>query len=405
MVFKSLPLHHAMLGPVYARILPRLGYQISWVVAHDVTARRDKNQYAWDDSEVFSVPRWKEPKGKVALFLFDIGTQLRVAFHAMLNLKKGRFDVVQVRNDILLGLLCIALARFYGCRFVYQISYPFPESLIEQAEIRTGKASLLRRVFAGAQIYLRGQIIRHADLVLTISDEMKRRFQNEGVDKGKLFSFPLGTSCPRIPKEKEIAALRATHPFLCRNSKLVLYFGAIQRVRQLDFLLSVASRVCVAEPDIKWLLIGPGPHDEIKRLQALRDKLGISENVFFLGKVPRNEINRYLRLAILSVSPIPPTETYLVSSPTKVVESLALACPVVGTPIPDQAELIKRSGGGLLSHFEQGMFSASVLELVQHPDRAKEMGKAGMDYVRRKRSYQALANVLDERYKLLLAVK
>jgi glycosyltransferase involved in cell wall biosynthesis len=66
------------------------------------------------------------------------------------------------------------------------------------------------------------------------------------------------------------------------------------------------------------------------------------------------------------------------SMPTKVIEYLAHGIPAVSTPLPVPADLIRRSGGGVLVPFRDVPATvAAVLELYADPEAAREMGRAG----------------------------
>lgn len=131
--------------------------------------------------------------------------------------------------------------------------------------------------------------------------------------------------------------------------------------------------------------------------------MGVSERVLFRDPVPRHDVPLYLTLADISVAPIPTSPIYRISSPTKTIESLAMGCPVVGTSIPDQSEIITQSGGGLVVEFIEESFAGAVIKLLSNPDEAKLCGERGRDYVRLHRSYACLAKSVDGYYRQMLA--
>ena len=90
----------------------------------------------------------------------------------------------------------------------------------------------------------------------------------------------------------------------------------------------------------------------------------------------------------------------MASSPTKAVESLALEVPVVGTPIPSQAERIAASGS--IAPFVEEPFAAAVAGLLADPPAARRMGARGRRHVRFHRSYERLAGSVEARYVALV---
>jgi glycosyltransferase involved in cell wall biosynthesis len=94
----------------------------------------------------------------------------------------------------------------------------------------------------------------------------------------------------------------------------------------------------------------------------------------------------------------------VVSSATKVVESLGMAVPVVTNgEIPDQRELVERSGGGLVTAYDPDALAEAVVALLRDPAEAARRGEAGRRYVSAHRSYEVLARELASRYETLVA--
>ena len=48
--------------------------------------------------------------------------------------------------------------------------------------------------------------------------------------------------------------------------------------------------------------------------------------------------------------------------------------------------------------YDEKEFANAIIELLDNPDKAKEMGKLGYQYVKKNRSYEVLANKLEQRY-------
>ncbi len=91
------------------------------------------------------------------------------------------------------------------------------------------------------------------------------------------------------------------------------------------------------------------------------------------------------------VSPVPPTPYFLLSSPTKLMESLGVGRPVVANDIPDQAVLLADSGGGLCVPYDESAFGDAMLALARDPERREAMGRRGAAHMAAYRDYAVLA--------------
>lgn len=403
-VLPRLPVDHAMQSTVYAEILPDLGFDVTWLVTHSKGSDANIKNYKWKKSSVISFPVAAGVSIKLFSLVCALYNDLNAAIRSWQFCRFRSVSILQVRNDIFSAILHTIVSRLVGCKFVFQISFLFPEAFVEIEAIRSKKVPRLRRGILNVQRYFRYLAMRRSDCVLTISDEMKRLFEKEGIAADKMVPFPLGTNCPPLPSSFEIDHLRNEFTFLADGSPLILYFGAIERIRQLEFVIYVAEIVFKKYPDARWIFLGHGPKTEFDRLIKVRDALGLKEVVHFVDRVPREQVNIYLKIALLSVSPIPITNTFVVSSPTKTLESLAVGCPVVGTPIPDQADLLEKSKGGLIAPFQPDLFARAVEVFLGDPVKARQMGQDGMQYVRRERSYRTLGGMIGERYADMIGI-
>jgi glycosyltransferase involved in cell wall biosynthesis len=140
--------------------------------------------------------------------------------------------------------------------------------------------------------------------------------------------------------------------------------------------------------------------EDIEWLKSQTFDLGIAQNVIFTGWVDR--LQPYILAADLGVSPIVPLPIYTISSPTKLVETLAAARPVVANDIPDQQKILAESGGGLCTAYEERAFADAIVWLLRHPAEAQAMGQRGRTYIETHRSHEVLArHVLDAYARLL----
>jgi glycosyltransferase involved in cell wall biosynthesis len=185
--------------------------------------------------------------------------------------------------------------------------------------------------------------------------------------------------------------------------RVLVYLGALDRSRRLDVLLQVFAAVRLQAPDTALLMIGRAsePADEawLKREAEL---LGVTDHVVWAGWLPMQTAWSYAKSAHIGLSPIPPGRLFDISSPTKAVEYLALGLPVVGNDIPDQAEVITRSGAGVCVPFDVDLFAQAVVDLLADPGRCLDLAARGPAYVIRHRSYEVLAALVAERYRGLV---
>lgn len=310
-------------------------------------------------------------------------------------LRKGRYDFIQIKDKFISGLMAMIAAKMYRTKVIYWLSYPFPEA--DLYSVREGIARypffyFIRGLFFKFLLYR--VIMGRADHIFVQSEQMKKDVASMGIPEAKLTPVPMGISLEMIPyKQAE------PNSKINGNEKRVVYLGTLIKVRKMDFMIRVFQKVLGEVPNTKLYLIGGGddPTDE----QILMDevtRLGIEQTVVFTGFVPMKEAWRYVSKADVCVSAFYPTPILNSTSPTKLIEYMAMGKPVVANDHPEQSLIISESGGGICVPYDEEAFATAIVELLNDPARAREMGIKGRHYVEKHRSYSAITGTVEKEY-------
>lgn len=376
------PTDHPVLETVFTRHLPELGYQPVWVM-RPAAPEYSGQQALWNGTPVYVTrQRYRQPVLKQVEAAWEY---LRLGAAV---LRERPVDLVQARTGLIEGLCAWWLARRHGKPFVYQ--YSFPEALGRRERRRQqGRNRLFTEISYRLELEIVRFLMRQASLVLAISDTMRRIWEARGVKR--IVSFPLGAD---VSVDPDAVTPAAAPP------DTIGYFGSMAPERRLTFLIDVFQQVHAAVPTAHLLLVGDA---EGSGLPEYVDQRGLRDSVTFVGRVPRREVPRYLKAMRCSLAPIPPEPMYTLSSPTKVVESLALGVPVVANrEIDDQREIIEACGGGYVAPYETGAFAEAILRLLRDPADAAARGRAGRQFIEKHRSYAAMSQKLAEYYDQVL---
>jgi glycosyltransferase involved in cell wall biosynthesis len=185
--------------------------------------------------------------------------------------------------------------------------------------------------------------------------------------------------------------------------RVVLYLGRIAQSRKSDFLLDVAAQLRESMPETLLVIAGDAPSDdEMAWMRREIANRGLEDHVLLTGWLPQRTALGYAVRAEVGLSPIPRGTLFDVSSPTKLVEYLALGIPSVANDIPDQRLVIDESGAGLCVPMEAGAFAAATLQLLNNPEQARQFGMRGPAYVKSHRTYDILGQHVARTYKKIL---
>ena len=327
-------------------------------------------------------------------------------FHCGALLRHSRdVDAIQVRDQVFIGFIGLMIARIRGIKFIYWMSFPFPEGHLEMARTRSLGFSPLRRLAGLARgklgfFVLYRVVARHADHVFVQSQRMLEVIAERGVRRERMTAVPMGVDLAQV----RAAAIEPASDHRLVNGRVLVYLGALDRVRRIDFLLHVLARVKADIPRVLLVLAGDASEPgDVQWLQREATRIGIHGSVIWLGWVPPEQAWRYVKAAEVGLSAIPPGPLYDVSSPTKALEYMALGIPVVATRIPDQEQVLAQSGAGVAVEYDLVAFADAIVDLLMEPGRARAMGARGPEYVARERDYPVLAARVAVVYRAVLA--
>jgi glycosyltransferase involved in cell wall biosynthesis len=357
---------------IFGEQLPRIGYQVSFLLpnAH-ATGRCPQTQ-----------ARASSPGGL-------IGADLRSFYlEACATIRAETPDVVVVRNDVALGLVTLALARSHRIPFVFIRAFPLEDYIIRNrlhGRALTELFKVRRRV-----LYW---LLRRSSLVVVRSDAYAAHLEDRGVCPSRIVRVPAGFDSSLQPCRGDNEQLRKELGL--GDSFVILYLGAMDRPRRLPFLIGLVPRLLARGVRAKLLMVGGRP-SEVEELKECARRKQMIDNVRFTGTVSRECVRELCSVADVSVSALPPTPEYVVSTPAKVVESLGLGVPVVvNREILDQMQLVDASGGGVAVAYREQEYVEALAFVASNPEERARMGARGRRYVLRHRSYAKLAGVVD----------
>ena len=106
--------------------------------------------------------------------------------------------------------------------------------------------------------------------------------------KGKVSVVPLGTDFKPNSDSEELTRL-ANKTYSLKDDEFVfLFVGRIVKVKNIGFTLKALSIVKKKNPNFKFLLAGDG--EQLDELKELAEKLGLADNVKFLGFKSREDL-------------------------------------------------------------------------------------------------------------------
>jgi glycosyltransferase involved in cell wall biosynthesis len=194
-----------------------------------------------------------------------------------------------------------------------------------------------------------------------------------------------GIPAAKITVIRTAAALRRFSPDPCRTQSLkrsldfaeddplLALVGRLEPQKGHKVLIEALPSVLREFPRVCVVFLGEGSlRAELETLVAER---GLSHQVRFAGY--QTNIEDWLAVTDLSVLP-----SFYEGLPMSAIESLAMGCPMVATAVDGTPEVVMDGKTGLLvPPGDPARLAEAICEMLRHPQRAREMGRAGREFV------------------------
>ncbi len=377
---------------VFAEGLAARGHRIDWIMqAAEPTGPHGEQPFKGGTAPAPRIhaggSRWARLRRHLA--------GVRNDFKVFGLLRRHRYSLVQIKDKYLGALVAIAAAKLNGVPVFYWLAYPHGEASLYAARSGVARYGWWYRMRGALQRWLLYRVIMPScSHVFVQSEQMRLDVAREGIPPEAM------TAVPSSLNLRDFDAATVGDDETETTPPTVVYLGTLLRERQLDFIVRAHALVVASIPEARLTFVGSGwmPDDEAL-LRSEAERLGISDKVTITGWLPMPEAWQHVRRAALCVSPYLPVPILRSTSPTKLVEYMALGKPVVANDHPEQASVLQQSGAGIVCGWSEPEFAAATIELLADPERRAAMGAAGRRYVAQHRTHWAMVELVTSRYR------
>ncbi|MCR6485341.1 glycosyltransferase family 4 protein [Amycolatopsis sp. OK19-0408] len=304
----------------------------------------------------------KAATGGPAGYLQEYGSAL---WHTLrLARRVGPVDVVHACNPPDLLYLVAKYLKRQGARFIFDQHDLCPELYLSRFD--RGQDLLYRGVCA-----LERATYRAADVVISTNESYKQVARIRGGKRPE--DVFVVRSAPVVERFKEVPAepeLKQGKPFM------LAYLGVMGPQDGVDYALRALAKLRDEIGRTDWHAVFVGSGDAFDDMVALSAKLGLANQVEFTGRIPDEDLVRYLSTADVCLSPDPLNPLNDVSTMNKVMEYMAMSKPIVSFELRE-ARVSAGEAAVYAPANDEAAFAKLVAQLLDDPEERVRMGKLG----------------------------
>ena len=307
-----------------------------------------------------------------------------------------RPSILHTTTHFVNGLVVREAAEALGIPWVYEVRGQLADTWASTRGVEA-RNSERYRLFLERE----AEIMRSADLVVTLGESMKQNILEAGVPEERILISPNAVGGDYLGEplhHRDARTALGLDPdalFIGTVSSLVDYEG-------LDDLVTAFAMLATRLSKLRLVVVGDGTAAPALRSQVQR--LGLTERVIFTGRVPAGQARLYHQALDVFVVPRKDLSVTRSVTPLKPVEALACARPVVASRLDALCEIVHDGVNGRVAEPADPAGLAEVLlDLLGDKALRMRLGAAGRQGVLVTRTWKANAEAYARAYETLVS--
>ena len=331
----------------YTRILNAKGHE-SFVVSIDIEDAKDDYGY-----RVLRFKSITNPVNKIyrwPMCWFDSKMKKK--------LKKEPMDLIHIHTPFMVGHYAIRLAKKRKIPSIVTFHTKFYYDLLEALHVS---------FFAKIGLYYIMKVYKKADYVIGVSEYTREVLKSYGY-KGEVKVIPHG--CDLVKPADAEERIRAIKEGLeLKDEEIFLFVGAHNEKKNIRKIYDALEVYKVKKPNFKLIMVGSGLHE--KKIQKYGKKLGLEDNIIYMGRIADREklINLYLAADLFLFPSIYDTFGLVVK------EAAVCETPSVVVRNHGPSEGIIHNKNGFLCQNDVGSISDTIEVAMSDKERLKAVGE------------------------------
>ena len=297
------------------------------------------------------------------------------------TIKEKNIDVIVLYGVPTNGLQTIHLAKKFNIPVVFR-SIDILGQLTPYAALRPATRFFEKRVYP------------RADMILALTPDLFRYVVRLGAEEAKVHVLPALVDTDLFRPSINPGELLQKWG-LDENDRIIVFIGTLFDFSGLDILTRRFPEIIERIPRAKLLIVGDGA--QRPALESIITRLGLQKKVIITGFQPYQTMPQYINMAAVCINPFLTNDITRDIFPTKIVQYLACARPVIATPLPGMIAVTPGEEQGILYAENADDISNKIVSLLQSSEHMQRLGQAGLDYVLRVHSHEKVVEQLENR--------
>jgi colanic acid biosynthesis glycosyl transferase WcaI len=292
--------------------------------------------------------------------------------------------IIATSPQLLVGLSGWWLSFTRNRPFVFEVRDLWPESL---AAVGVGNEDSLLHHALGK---IAGFLYERSNKVVVVTPAFREHLiERWHVPSEKIAVVENGVETDLFAPSSEQSSQSFRKELGAEGKFLVCYVGTLGIAHGLETLLTAAKQLQQNNPEVFFLVIGEGAEKE--RIKTLAQSQGLS-NIAFLDQQAREKIPSFISASDASLVLLKKTEVFKTVIPTKMLEFMSCARPVILGVDGQARKIVEEAKAGLPIEPENAdALVLAINQLAGDRELGATLGRNGREHILRYRSRERTA--------------
>lgn len=277
------------------------------------------------------------------------------------------------------GIAGYFISRLKGIPFVFEVRDLWPESIIQLGQL---KSKLVITILEFIEKFLYSSAIH----IVAVADSTVKILVEKGISAKKISVVKNGID-PNLMMYKKFKNDLKNE--LGLHNIIVTYIGTIGLSHSVETIVKTA-KLLELNDKISFLVVGDGAEKVNVERMAQMNKLN---NVFFVGKVSREEIANYYFISDIMLVTLKNLSLFKCVIPSKIFEIMAFGKPIIIGVDGEARKIVEKAKSGIFTKPEDPIeLKQNILLLANDEKLRHELGCNGKEYVTKYYNRKKLAD-------------
>ncbi|MEM1145085.1 MAG: glycosyltransferase family 4 protein [Pseudomonadota bacterium] len=291
-------------------------------------------------------------------------------------------DLIHAHSPVLVGYPALRAARRAGLPIVYEVRDLWENALVDRG--RFGSRSPMYQAARRFETYL----LNRVDHVVTISEQLAAEVRSRRTSGTGVTTIGNGVDISELTEE--LSSVAPAEMGFQNDWPVLGYIGTFQPYEGLRTLMDAYLKLRQQGHQLNLAIIGGG--GEEVALKDYAQKLGLQNEIYMPGKVPKDTVPSFYRAIDVFAYPRIDSATTRLTTPLKPLEAMVADRFVCVSDLPAMRELVDDGTTGVVfQSMDTSSLSAAVERALCNPETTSAMVRSAARWVRDHRDWKELA--------------